>query len=899
MRSPMAVVARGTLALILVASLYASAVSILPYNPEISMEAVAATPIKSINSGSWSASKTWEGGKVPSSGDDVIISAGTVVTYDISSTEEIGNIEVDGVFTFSTRKSTNLDVANIMVSASGIFEMGTQVNPIPRPQTATLRFVVTEPGNQGLVMVGRGDIHGAPIKNTFTKLSRDVDKGVTELSVKDEVQDWEPGSTIVITTTGKGRKGGHSCTELNSVSAVSGKTITLKNPLRCSHDGTEPAQADVGLLTRNVVITSKPPNQNSVNDEEREELDLQFRGHTMFMQCGHKGEDRCTGGGGSISYAEFVKLGPLNKLGRYPIHFHQIRDTGYTMSIVGNSIWNSANRCITVHSTNGVLLKDNVAYNSVGHCYFQEDGDEVDNVWDHNLGILNHPGKLISSDNYPAIFWQENPLNTWTNNVAAQGYRYGFFFDVPNRVMNIKYIGEVHLKLLPIHKFDNNEAHNNGNYGLRTRAGFNPAESDEIVQEHPDLSDLVLRPSNINNFLSWRNGYWGIFLDGGNTEVSDSFFFGNFNKGNIGFGGNGNIVTNSHAMGEVADDRRFGHAGVVFAGGQNNIVKDSILERHSFIEEGELGFSADVRVGTEHCCHEISGTIMNTKLLSPRTIIFEIPQHPNSHLTVQNYIAPNDPHANQVPKDFSLWRIDKQVDGGVVDTHFIAVVVPISAPPYQPEPISISAATDSAEYEIGDTVTITISVDPAGLERPVGIQIFNPDQNAFRFDQVRLDKSGSYTYDFKLLGNLAKSGAYRIEITYFDAKQILFIDASEPTIIATNRLSISDADIVDTLGSTVSSISVDQQVRVKGGINNNQDTGQAYSYIVQIKDSKDIVVSLSWISGFINAKQSISTEQSWLPYSPGSYRLQIFIWQSIDNPVPLSSDVPELTIKVS
>ena len=39
-----------------------------------------------------------------------------------------------------------------------------------------------------------------------------------------------------------------------------------------------------------------------------------------------------------------------------------------------------------------------VGYNTLGHCFFMEDGNERDNVLIHNVGLLTKPGSLLPSD---------------------------------------------------------------------------------------------------------------------------------------------------------------------------------------------------------------------------------------------------------------------------------------------------------------------------------------------------------------------------------------------------------------------------------------------------------------------------------------------------------------------
>ena len=178
------------------------------------------------------------------------------------------------------------------------------------------------------------------------------------------------------------------------IAKVTGRAITLDTPLKYHHDGRAPAQAQVALLTRNVVITSKNP---------------QFRGHTRFLE----------GAKGSISYAEFSHLGARGELGKYPIHFHMAGETIPGSYVKGASIWDSGNRFITVHSTQYVSLSYNIGYNAVGHGFFFEIGDEVYVTMDHNLGILVTRGDILVSDRYASIFWVQNAHNSVTNNIAV------------------------------------------------------------------------------------------------------------------------------------------------------------------------------------------------------------------------------------------------------------------------------------------------------------------------------------------------------------------------------------------------------------------------------------------------------------------------------------------------
>ncbi len=88
---------------------------------------------------------------------------------------------------------------------------------------------------------------------------------------------------------------------------------------------------------------------------------------------------------------------------------------------------------------------------------------------------------------------------------------------------------------------------------------------------------------------------------------------------------------------------------------------------------------------------------------------------------------------------------------------------------------------------------------------------------------------------------------------------------------------------------------VDEQIMIMADISNNQDVQQNFAYITQVKNDKDVVISLSWLTGSLSPRQSFSPAQSWIPNESGNYRIQVFVWESIDNPEALS---PPLSMTV-
>jgi len=105
------------------------------------------------------------------------------------------------------------------------------------------------------------------------------------------------------------------------------------------------------------------------------------------------------------------------------------------------------------------------------------------------------------------------------------------------------------------------------------------------------------------------------------------------------------------------------------------------------------------------------------------------------------------------------------------------------------------------------------------------------------------------------------------------------------------RAPASNPRIVDAFGSELDEVSVDQQVQITADLANGQDRDQSFAYLVQIQDEDGVTTSLSWITGSLAPGQNLNPAQSWTPTSPGTYNVQIFVWESVDNPDALSPPV--------
>ena len=199
-----------------------------------------------------------------------------------------------------------------------------------------------------------------------------------------------------------------------------------------------------------------------------------------------------------VDGVEFNRMGQNMTLARYPIHWHLIGDA-QGQYIRNASLHDTYNRCVTVHGTNFLRVENNVTYNTVGHCFFLEDGIEHGNEFIRNLAIQTkchttldcvptnlaangerdstyanrqayremsfHGKTLLPSDNTVASYWITNPDNSFIDNVAAGSDENGFWLSLPEHPQG-KFKGSevsktIWPKRTPLRAFRGNVAHSN------------------------------------------------------------------------------------------------------------------------------------------------------------------------------------------------------------------------------------------------------------------------------------------------------------------------------------------------------------------------------------------------------------------------------------------------------
>ena len=105
------------------------------------------------------------------------------------------------------------------------------------------------------------------------------------------------------------------------------------------------------------------------------------------------------------------------------------------------------------------------------------------------------------------------------------------------------------------------------------------------------------------------------------------------------------------------------------------------------------------------------------------------------------------------------------------------------------------------------------------------------------------------------------------------------------------RIILGSTFLADRSGNIVFDPVINEQIQIVTKVQNAQDFGQSFVYIVQIKDDTNTVVQLSWIQGQLAPLQELELSKSWTPALSGDYTVETFVWNSLTDSIPLSDKV--------
>uniref|UniRef100_A0A8D0H9K1 hyaluronoglucosaminidase n=1 Tax=Sphenodon punctatus TaxID=8508 RepID=A0A8D0H9K1_SPHPU len=428
------------------------------------------------------------------------------------------------------------------------------------------------------------------------------------LDLMEDVSSWEPGDQIVIASTDYSMHQAEEFTLLPCSECSKYQVKVRENPqfLHMGEiiDGVD-MRAEVGVLTKNILIKGETEKFCYADNQ------CQFFNYDTF---GGQIQIKKNFTSVHLSYLELSQMGQQVH-GRYPVHFHLCGDVdekggySYETYVKGLSIHHCFSRCVTVHATKGLLIRDTIGYDTLGHCFFLEDGIEQRNTLFHNLGLVTRPGTLLPTDrnnlmctairkkvygNYVPVpatdcmavstFWIAHPNNNLISNSAAGSQDAGiwYLFHKISTGDSHGLVPETKAELTPLGTFYNNRVHSNFKAGLfidkgvkTTKASVeDPREylcldNNARFRPHEDADPKKRRVAAvIDRLIAFKNNDHGAWVRGGDIIIKNSWFADN----GIGltFASDGSFPNDEGSRQEVSESLFVGESkNNGFMGGQN------------------------------------------------------------------------------------------------------------------------------------------------------------------------------------------------------------------------------------------------------------------------------------------------------------------------------------------
>jgi len=265
---------------------------------------------------------------------------------------------------------------------------------------------------------------------------------------------WAPGAEILITSHTMdwfGQQVGRISSIVDHLNEPGFVEIHLEKAIvpPTTYKESPDFAVEVALLSRNIVFEGGFDHNNN------------HGGHLVVFHTSKVSQ--------VLEGVELRNFGQQGSLGRYPIHFHHCDKVDGSI-VSKNTIRQSNQRCIVVHGTHNLLIQENIAFDTKGHCFMLEDGFESGNVFLRNLGALTAPPTTVipnmgtngeETDGCPATFWITSPSNVFIGNIAAGSADSGFWFEPLLRGDRASWFPNLDPRTVMLTTFKDNVAHSN------------------------------------------------------------------------------------------------------------------------------------------------------------------------------------------------------------------------------------------------------------------------------------------------------------------------------------------------------------------------------------------------------------------------------------------------------
>ena len=309
----------------------------------------------------WSDSDQWPNSTIPSNGANVIIPSDWVIILDID-TNSLGTLVIEGDLYFdSTATNLTLTAQNIWVkgqlfigtSATDRYKNSAKIVLTAQSSSQNLSMGgILTPSNKVLAVTGNLSLYGKEVKYVYTRLQAPVQAGDTNIAVPTTI-DWKVGDEIFIAPSQRS----YSDYETFVITAINNGVITLNQAVSHYHFGatavtktvsygTLDMRAEVGLLTRNIVIQGA--NEGTWGGRVYVAQNTTSRGRIML-----DGVEMINLGQASTKYAGLT--------------FDQLNSAGRDSSLVNSVMRGSSSWQLRVVTSTGITVKNSIFYDTTSN----------------------------------------------------------------------------------------------------------------------------------------------------------------------------------------------------------------------------------------------------------------------------------------------------------------------------------------------------------------------------------------------------------------------------------------------------------------------------------------------------------------------------------------------------
>lgn len=324
----------------------------------------------------WSDPATW-GGQLPGEGDIAVITKKVILDINVQVAGVV--VKPDAQLVFHPRRSVTLkSTGNVVIRGHFTMrpETPSRIHRLIFLNVRESRFrgggMKVLSSDVGLWVMHHGmlNISGSP-KLAWSRAAGSVPAGAVAIELAEDPLGWRIGDRLAITPTLAPSVPRHFETyDYASVTAVSGRTVTLSRPTSYEHPEVDVGRGqfmrpEVLNLTRNVQIqgTSKG------------------RAH-VFIHSMHQQR---------VKYAALRYLGPRRPsptragatvpvLGRYGIHFHHNGDDSRGSTVIGVVGQDIGSHTFVPHTSHGVTFRDCISHNTFEDAYWWDSRKDMESL---------------------------------------------------------------------------------------------------------------------------------------------------------------------------------------------------------------------------------------------------------------------------------------------------------------------------------------------------------------------------------------------------------------------------------------------------------------------------------------------------------------------------------------